>query len=215
MASILSAAQITTLRKVWLPDLVDVHAEIGTAGTVASGASVGATSLALTGLGSGTIATGTRIRVSSQGQWTTYRVTADVLIALTAATVTISPSLYIAATTGDVVAPIADRLSSYNKKEGRQYFADADLVALATRATQWRAREIADADDPDEVFLKATAILGIRQMLSDSGFRDTLAANGGQESANATLAELAKREQRYEMDISPREFGPHTVSMIR
>ena len=214
MATLLTAAQLLKLRKVWLVDFVDQHTEWGAAPTVASGASAGAGSLALTALGAGTIATGTFFKVGSSGSWRDYVVAADVAIVATAATVTFRPVLAYAALVGDVVRVKADLRSLYNRETGREYFTDTDLQDLATRAMQWRAREIRLADDPEECHLKATAILGLRQQVTDPGFRSVLTERDAGD-AQRTLDKLAEMARQYEAEISPREFGAHTITLVR
>lgn len=209
MASILTAAQLVTLRKVWLVDFVDLHTEWGAAPTVATGAAAGAGSLALTGLGTGTISAGTSFKLFSSGSWRDYTVAADVAIVATAATVTFRPVLSYAALVGDAIRVRADFRSQYNRESGREYFTDTDLQDIATRAMQWRGKEIQLADDPDETYLKATAILGLRQQLTDPGFRSVLTG------AEKVLADLTVMADRYESQISPREYGAHTITMVR
>lgn len=57
--TLLSTAELRTLRRTWLRDLVDPHNEVGSGCTVKTEAAAGATSVALQGLGAGTIYVGT------------------------------------------------------------------------------------------------------------------------------------------------------------
>lgn len=217
MANLFTAAQLTKFRKVWINDLVDDHTEIGGGASTSASAAQGATSLALSGLGSasGTVSKGTGLLVHSAGYVRLYQAAADATISGSAATVTITPALWVAAASGDRVLPRADLAGAFNRKTRRQLFLDSDIQDFATRAQQWRAREIAESPDPEEALFKATAVKVAESLLENTGWRDSLFAGEGADAARLALADIKELTAKFEREISPREFGPHTLSWVR
>ena len=223
MPSLFSAAQIDRLRRYFILDRVDMRLEWGSNGaTVKTGASLAATSIALQGLGVGTLTAGTPFKVFSAGLWRTYKVAADVTVgtgmSAGLATVTFSPGLSIAAAVNDRITASPEFGGDYNRKKEREYFSDADIQDLAMRAYQWRAREITEAQDPEEARMKATAALAIRQMLSDQEFRSVLYSDQPPAmitAADTALAKLERLSQQWESELSPNEMGVHVIPAVR
>jgi len=145
---LLSATDITTLRRDWIGDEIDMRPEWGSSPHINTGAAAGATSLALAGLGSGSISRGARFQVWSAGVANSYTVSALATITAGAATVSITPPLVVAAVSADVVTVEPQRRSSFNRVFSRQFFSDVELEDFAIEAHRRWGRKLASATHP-------------------------------------------------------------------
>ncbi len=208
MPDLLTADDLTAIRREGLGDEIDLHPEWGSAPRVASIASAAATSLALKALGTGTIKRGTRFTVTSGGVVSTYTVTADVTIAAGAATVSISPLLVRAAAVDDVVTVEAYRRSVFNKTFGRQLFTDVDLQLFAEQAEELYGQRIAASVDPVRQRRKAVTLFGLKAMLlPGSEFRQALAIADPTQQGRVEIDSLDRTVKELQADVAFRSRG--------
>lgn len=223
MPDLLSAAQLASFRKTFFPDEVDLHEEWGTAPAASASGSIGASTLAVDGLQSGTglvLTKGTRFRISSAGLWRTYALVSDVAVSTDTGTATLSfsPVLNVTVADNDRIVPIPELRSDYNRKTGKQYLSDDDVQALATRAVQWKGLEISESDDPATAILQATAVLAIKQAIADTGFRSVIYSGDSTNSTtagDAVMKSMLEQAQRWEGLLSPRQTGAHSLVLFR
>ena len=213
MTPLLTADQIQTLRVEWLDDYIDLRPQWGT--PVAAAASKGAQALALSGLASvGTLQSGTRIRLVHNGQSVDYFLTADSAISSGTATIAFAPPLIAGVLSGAKVVPEPRQRSLYNKRTGRLFFSDQDLLELADRAAKLRGRFIRSADDPDGALFRVIRYYGWTSMRSSDEFLNAVLADGaaaGKNLIDAKGTQLAEDAQIIFYD----QTGPQNVRFVR
>lgn len=212
--TLLTDAQIQTLRVEWLDDFIDLRAQWGTA--LAGSGAKGSQSLALSGLASvGTLRAGTQIHISQNGQVNDYYLTTDALITSGAATISFTPPLTGIVVSGTKVIPEPRRRSLYNKRTGRLFFSDPDLQDYADRAMRLRGRLVRSADDPDSMFFRAIRYYAWSAMLSSDEYLNAVLANDGGGSGKILIdAKRALLAEDYGI-IFTDQVGPQNVSFVR
>lgn len=221
--TILSAADILTLRREsWIEDLYSDHPEIGSSAVVAAAASAGAGALSLSGLGygtsyygSGTIAAGTRFTVLSAGRADTYEITMSAAVANGLATVQISPVLVAAASISDPIRAVVERLGVTARQEGRQFFSDADLEAMAKLAHQRYSGKIATSLDPQIALFHGVRLISLERRLGSVDFvaaLDALNPATGGRGMREALERKAAEDRSY---LAPNVSGARNVDFIR
>lgn len=217
MATLLNAADLLTVRREWIDDLVDDHPEIGPSATVKTAAAAGAVSLSLQALGAGTIRRGTPIGHSHSGIVNVYTVTDDagVLIVTGDATVGISPALLTSASVGEAIIATPENLNVFNSQNRVIFFPDTEVQDLADRAMRKWATQIEGARNRDEMFRIGIRYLATERKLSSSAYLRALIADdptrGGQSGIDALKNQL-ERDAAY-MERSNR--GPRTFAVTR
>lgn len=201
--TILNAAQIDELRRLWICDHVDNRLEWGTAPAASASAAAGATSVAIDGLAAnGVLTAGTQFRVfhSSEGDYRTCTLAASVTAnGSGAATVTLVSGLSFAVADNDRVFPVVDQASTFNKRAGREYFSDDDIQTHAERALKLWGVTIAQSADPDEALLRAVAARCLRQMVNDPGFAEAL-YTGDTTNTTQAATEILRRLEKLATD---------------
>lgn len=207
MPDLLTAADIDTLRRVWIQDLVDDHREFGSA-VIAELAQAGAVSVHLTGLGTGTLRRGTPFWIYFPGgSQERYHVAAECGIASGSAVVSISPALLSGVSPGFTVKPEPYLKSVFNMRTGRPFFSDPDLQDLALQAVETYGRRIATAADPERARYRAIRKLALDQMLGPgSVFLAELAADDERNNADGIVKRLEKilQEDREFLETASR-----------
>jgi len=215
---LLSSADIVALRREEIGDEIDLHPEFGASGAaqVASGASAGAASVALKGLGSGTIKRGTPFSILSGTTANRYTVTADVTIAAGTATVAISPVLTQAVVTNDYVTVEAFYRSVFNKVFQRVHFSDVNLQDIALQARQRYDARISAADDPTRMLYRAIKLIALRQMLLPGAeFRQALQIADPNQQGRIEVESLERELKKLEGEVSHDVRGPRFVEVYR
>lgn len=209
MADILTASDIAELRREWVVDEIDDRPEWGTGGAKASaGASAGAASVALTGLGSGTLRRGTPFYIRSGSTEARYTVTADATITATAATVYVTPLLEQAVSTNDPVRVERYYRSVFNRVHRRLLFSDVDLEDLARRAEETWGTRIHASVDPRRLRLKAIGLLALRAKLESTDYETAVIQLENQDGGRGHFDRLEARRREYEADLSFNASGP-------
>lgn len=207
MPDLLTAADIETLRRVWIQDLVDDHREFGSA-VIAESAQAGASSVHLTGLGTGTLRRGTPFWIYFPGgSQERYHVAAECSITAGSAVVSISPALLSSVSPAFTVKPEPYLKSVFNMRTGRQFFSDPDLQDLALQAVETYGRRIATAADPERARYRAIRKLALEQMLGPgSVFVAELAADDERNNADGIVKRLEKilQEDREFLETASR-----------
>lgn len=216
MPDILSASDIATLRAHHLNDDVQERPEWGPTPVTSAGAAAGAATLALSGLGTGTLTRGTSFYVSSGGAVQRLTVTADVTIAAGAATVSISPLLAQAVSSSASITVEPLRRSVFNRVFNRQLFTDVALQDLAAEAERQYGRRIYSADSPATMRYRAIELLAIREMLlPGSEYQQALAAQDQSQQGRTELERLERRRQLIESEVGTERKGPRFVEVYR
>ena len=218
MTDLLSAADIAALRREEIGDEINTHPEFGVAGAakVASSAAIGAASVALKGLGAGTITRGTPFSILSGTASQRLTVTANVTITAGTATVAVSPLLEQAILTDDSVTVEPYYRSVFNKVFTRLMFSDVDLQDLALQAQSRWAKRIAAADDPTRVFYRSIKLLALRQMLLfGSEFRQALSIGDPTQQGRVEIESMEREAARLEGEVSHDRVGPRFVEVYR
>lgn len=201
MADLLTATDIAELRRdEWVSDLWNPHVEWGTEGSakLTANASAGADTLALTGLGTGTITRGTNFTILSGGITLPRTVSADVAIVAGAATVSLTSRLPFGVLANDKVYVQPDRLGAFARvfggHENRPQFSDVQIEDFAKRATGMWAAEIHKSSSPRPALFAAISILAIDAKLASTEHALAVEQMGFQDGGTAFRAQLEKRK---------------------
>lgn len=209
MADVLTAADISELRREWVVDEIDERPEWGSGGAkVGVLAAVGASSVSLTALGDGTVKKGTRFSILSGTTENRYAATADATITATAATVYVSPLLVQAVAVNDVVKVEKIYRSYFNRVYKRLMFSDVDMEELSRRAEEtWGAR-IHDSRDPRRLRFEAISALALKQQETDAEFYAAVIQYEAQDGGSGFYQRLTALRREYEADLSFNASGP-------
>ena len=216
MTDILSASDIATLRARYLNDDVQERPEWGATPVTSASAAIGSATLALSGLGTGTITRGTSFYVVSGGAVQRLTVAADATITAGAATVSVSPLLAQAVSSGASVTVEPLRRSVFNRVFNRQLFSDVALQDLALDAEKQFGRRIYSADTPTNMRFRAIELLALREMLlPGSEYQQALAAQDQSQQGRTELERLDRRRQLLEAEVATDRRGPRFVEVYR
>ncbi len=216
MADILTAADISELRREWVVDEIDARPEWGSGGAkVGTPAAVGASSVALVGLGAGTLRRGTPFTVTTGTTPVRYTVTADVAVVANAATVSVSPVLEQAVLANDVVRVERYARSVFNRVFGRLLFSDVEIEDFARRAEEQWGPRIHDAGDPRRMRFKAIGLLAISAKLESTEYESAVIQLESQDGGRSHMERLEKRRAEYEASVTRKATGPVQGSLTR
>ncbi len=216
MIQVLVPADITTLRREWLGDEVDLRPSWGAAAHLSAGASIGAATLALAGMGVGSVTRGTRFYVVSAGVPVRYAVTSDATITAGAVTVGISPLLAQAATANDAVQVEPVLRSTFNKQLGREYFSDVDIEDLAHHAMERYGPRIQMAPDQKRALYRSIKLLALQAMLlPGSEYRQALAAADQTQQGRTEIASMEAEIRTLESEVAYVRKGPGFAEVFR
>jgi hypothetical protein len=208
VADILTAADIAELRREWVVDEIDEHPEWGSGGSkVATLAAAGAASVALTGLGTGTLKRGTPFTIRTGTTEVRYTVAADVAIVATAATVSISPLLKQAVAVNDVVTVEPFYRSVFNRVFGRLFFSDVELEDLARRAEERWGQRIHEANDPRRMRFRAIGLLAVTEKLDSTEYEASVIQLENQDGGRGHFDRLEKRRAEWESEVARKTTG--------
>ena len=216
MPDLLTAADIDTLRRVWIQDLVDDHREFGSA-VIGEACLAGVTAIRLTNLGSGSLRRGTPFWIYFPGgSQERYHVAAETGITYGSAVVSISPVLLSSVAQGYTVKPEPYLKSVFNMRTGRPYFSDPDLQDFALQAAETYGRRIATAADPVRARFRAIRKLAMEQMLGPgSVFLAELAADDDRNNADGIVKRLEKILQEDREFIETASRGASSFPVFR
>ena len=209
MADILTAADISELRREWIVDELDDRPEWGSGGAkVAVLAAVGASSVSLSGLGAGTVKRGTPFSIRTGTVEARYTVTADATITAGAAVVYPSPLLKQAVAVNDVVTVEPYARSVFNRVFSTLFFSDVEVEDLARRAEERWGQRIADSTDPRRLRFKAIGLLSIEAKLQSTDYEAAVTQLGSQDGGRGHFDRLVAKKKEYEADVTHRASGP-------
>lgn len=208
MADILTDADIAELRREWIVDEIDERPEWGSGGAKASAiAAIGAASVALTGLGAGTIKRGTPFTLLNGTTPNRYTVTADATITAGAATVYVSPLVVAAVAVNDPARVEPYYRSVFNRVFHRLLFSDVEVEDFARRAEErWGAR-IHEATDPRRMRYRAIGALAIAAKLESTDYESAVIQLESQDGGRGHMERLAKKQLEYENDVAQKTTG--------
>lgn len=193
----LSPADITSLRRDWIGDEIDMRPEWGASPAVHTGAAAGATTLVIDGLGSGSLTRGDRFQIwSASGLANAYTVSEDATITGGVASVYVTPTLAVAAVVADRVTVEPLKRSAFNRVFSRQFFSDVELEDFAIEAYRRWGRKIDSSDTPVEMLYQAIQLLSYKRFLLP-----------GSEYRTALKIESPSLEGKTELDFFEREIG--------
>lgn len=210
MADILTAAQLTTFRRDWLPDEVNLRREWANA-TLESNAVAGDESLDVAGLfPSLAIEKGAVVYITIDGSPFTFRVTADTTADVTGdATLAVSPEVPTpGASSGISVGARQIRRSLYNSWTSKQYFDDGQLLDLCKRAREEEGEWIARQGERMRATYTVMRRLGIERMLADSQFTAVY------DSLPGGAAALERLRAQLEADRRVVEVAAHSATTV-
>lgn len=208
MADILTAADISELRREWVVDEIDERPEWGSGGAkVGVLAAVGASSVSLTALGAGTVRRGTPFSILSGTTENRYTATADATITATVAIVSISPLLVQAVAVNDVVRVERFYRSVFNRVFRRLLFSDVQLEDLARRAEERWGPRIHESVDPRRLRFKAIALLAIGEKQESTEYESAVIQLESQDGGRGHFDRLEAKRKEYEADVTRRTTG--------
>ena len=216
----LSAADLLTLRKQWIDDYVNDHAEIGRSAVTSSSAVSGATFLALSSLGvtSGTVSKGTVLLLTAGGRLDRYAVTADATITASAATVYVSPALLSAVPGSTAVQAEPYYQSLFNKARAgentSQFFTDDDVQELADRAESRWGQWIFSSSDPTEFLFRAIRLLANEAKMDSSDYHAAVRAMS-RERFDVELDKIERRVNEDRKAVESQTYGPRSFAVMR
>ena len=210
----LSAAQILTLRTKWIDDYVNDHTEIGRSAVTSSVAASGATSLALSGLGSGTILKGTVLLLTVGGRLDRYTVTADATITANAATVYVTPALLAGVPGATQVQAERYLQSLFNKATAAQFFSDDEIGELADRAESTYGQRIAASRDPEEMLNRGIRLLANESKMDSSDYHAAIRAMA-RERYDIEIDKLQRRIADDQKAVASQTYGPRSFAVMR
>ena len=210
----LSAADLLTLRTKWIDDYVNDHTEIGRTAVTSATAASGATSLALSGLGSGTILKGTVLLLTVGGRMDRYTVTTDATITANAATVYVTPALLAGVPSSTQVQAERYLQSLYNKATGGQFFSDDEVGELADRAESTYGKRIAGSVDPTEFLFRAIRLLGNEAKMDSSDYHAAVRAMA-RERYDIEIDKLQRRIAEDQKAVASQVYGPRSFPVMR
>jgi len=208
VADILTAADIAELRREWIVDEIDERPEWGSGGAKASAiAAIGAASVALTGLGAGTIKRGTPFYVRCGAVESRYVVTEPATITASAATVYVTPLVELVIDTNDPVRVERYYRSVFNRVFHRLLFSDVEVEDFARRAEErWGAR-IHESTDPRRMRYRAIGALAIAAKLESTDYESAVIQLESQDGGRGHLERLARKQLEYENDVAQKTTG--------
>lgn len=216
MADVLTAADIAELRREWIVDEIDERPEWGSGGAkAAAGASIGATSVSLTALGSGTVKRGTPFTILSGTTENRYTVTADATITATAAVVYVSPLVVQAVATNDPVRVERFYRSVFNRVFGRLLFSDVELEDMARRAEERWGERIHNSADPRRTRFAAIGYLAIEAKLESTDYETAVLQLESQDGGRSHYERLQAKRQKYEAEVTYKTTGPGFGALYR
>lgn len=212
----LNAVQIRTLRTLWISDEIDLHPEFLEGTTVKTTATAGTVSVTLTGLGTGSIAKGSRLLFEVSNRKDAYSVTGTVSIVTNEATVTLSPALISDIPSGTSVSAVPFYRSVFNRATRRLFFSDEELQSLASLAeTKWHSR-IATAADFETMLFRAIRLLANEQKLAEgSEYLSCLIAEDPNRGAGPGITHLQELVKEDRAVLEARTYGPQNISVWR
>ena len=210
----LSAADLLTLRTKWIGDYVNDHTEIGRTAVTSATAASGATSLALSGLGSGTILKGTVLLLTVGGRMDRYTVTTDATITANAATVYVTPALLAGVPSSTQVQAERYLQSLYNKATGGQFFSDDEVGELADRAESTYGKRIAGSVDPTEFLFRAIRLRGNEAKMDSSDYHAAVRAMA-RERYDIEIDKLQRRIAEDQKAVASQVYGPRSFPVMR
>lgn len=215
MADILSSTDLAELRRDWVLDSIDERPEWGAAPKVKTGAAIGAASVALKSLGSGTLKRDTQIIITTAGVPQSLTVTADAAITAAEATVSITPLLQRAVLAEDLITVDSETRSVFNRVFGKLMFSDVTIQDMARRAEErWGAR-ISDAADPRRCRFAAIALLAIDEKLISTDYEAAVLRLQAADSGRGHFDRLESLRKRYESEIGFKSTGPAQGTLTR
>jgi hypothetical protein len=215
----LSDADIAELRREWILDVWDAHGEWGALGSakVAAPASAGADTLGLSGLGTGTLRSGTNFVVISGGVTIPLTVKADAAITAGAATVTVAPRLPRAVTTNDPARVEPDREGPvarvFGERENRPMFSAVDIQALAMRAEERWGQVIRTSLDPRRFRFMAIAYFAIVAQQRSAKYEQAVSQMDAQDGGRGHYDRLESMRVKYETALSRQATGPRFIEV--
>lgn len=215
MADILTAADLAELRRDWVLDSIDERPEWGVTPKVKTSAAIGAASLALKGLGSGTIKRDTQMIVTTAGVPQSLTVTADATITAAEATVYVTPLLQRAVSSDDLVTVDAETRSVFNRVFGRLMFSDVTIQDMARRAEERWGVRISDSPDPRRCRFAAIALLAIEEKLISTDYEAAVLRLQAADSGRGHFDRLESLRKRYESEVAFKSSGPAQGSLSR
>lgn len=204
MTTLLSAAEIRTLRRSWVRDYVDSHPEIGQTAELADDAAAGDVSLPLTGLGSGTIPAGAQVALRYSGRRDVHCVMAPALITAGDATVSVSPALLQDAAANTPVDPVTDYGDVYNSSTNSEFWTDLELQDFALAAELEFGQRIARFPDPSTARMRAIRLLAFESRLNSSLWLGFIA----RQFADPTLTQAERQRLRDQIASDRALFAP-------
>lgn len=210
----LSAADLLTLRTKWIDDYVNDHTEIGRTAVTSTTAASGATSLALSGLGSGTVLKGTVLLLTVGGRMDRYNVSVDATITANAATVYVTPALFAGVPSGTQVQAERYLQSLYNKATGGHFFSDDEVDELANRAESTYGQRIVGSRDPQEFKLRAIRLLANEAKYDSSDYHAAIRAMA-RERYDIELDKLQRRIGEDQKAVASNIVGPRSFAVGR
>lgn len=216
MADILTAADISELRREWIVDEIDDRPEWGSGGAkVAVLAAVGASFVSLSGLGAGTVKRGTPFSIRTGTTEVRYTVTADAGITAGAAVVYISPLLKQTVAVNDTVTAEPFARSVFNRVFSRLFFSDVEVEDLARRAEERWGQRIANSNDPRRLRFKAVGLLSIEAKLESTDYEAAVIQLGNQDGGRGHYDRLLAKKKEHEADVTHLATGPAYGVSIR
>ncbi len=210
----LGAADLLTLRTKWIDDYVNDHTEIGRSAVTSATAASGATSLALSGLGSGTVLKGTVLLLTVGGRMDRYTVSADATITANAATVYVTPALLAGVPSATQVQAERYLQSLFNKATGGQFFSDDEIGELADRAESVYGARIASSLDPVEFLNRAVRLLANEAKIDSSDYHAAVRAMA-RERYDLEMDKLQRRIGDDQKAVASNIVGPRSFPVMR
>ena len=197
-----------------MDDFIDLRPEWGTA-TVSSDASAGALTLAVSGLGSGTLRSGTTFTLDHNGNFQTYTLLTDTVPSAGAAVLPIAPPLVAPVSAGVAVTPESRKKSLYNKRTGRLFFSDADLQYHAQHAMKVKGRWIRQSENSDVALFRAVRFFGWTAMLSSDEYLAAILMNDERGTAAKLIDAKKKLLDEDEGIVFAEEAGASIVYLSK
>jgi hypothetical protein len=215
VTDILSSADLAELRRDWVLDSIDERPEWGLAPKIKTSAAIGAATLALKALGSGTIKKDTQIIVTTASVPQSLTVTADATIAAGEATISVTPLLQRAVVADDLITVESETRSVFNRVFGRLMFSDVTIQDLARRAEERWGGRISDSPDPRRCRFAAIALLAIDEKLISTDYEAAVLRLQAADSGRGHFDRLESLRKRYESEIGFKSTGPAQGSLTR
>jgi len=214
--ALLSAADILTLRRSCLQDLLDDHVEIGTSAVTTGTAAAGTYSVSLTGLGSGVIQAGTRLVLKPGGRHNTHEVAIGATITASAATVTVAPAVHVTVSAGTVVSPVPEKIGLWVEKRNAQFWTDSALEAYAQEASISYRWQIAQSPQPSITLYRGIQCLAFTELLNSAQYLALLLQiDPSGSTVQAERIRLGSIVSQAKAAMQPASYGGFSVGRIR